>query len=245
MNDLRLSKGAVALCLGAVVTMAGCHKKTAAAPPPPPPAAAPAPAPSAQIRVSPSVIEAGQTATLSWTTANASGASISGIGTVATSGSQTVTPSRSEDYTLTANGAGGSTQQTARLTVNQPKPAPVASLTEQQMFDQNMQDTYFDYDKYDLNTDDGPVAQKDASFLVQHPNMKILIAGHCDERGSEEYNIALGQNRAQSLEKALENNGVAASRIRVISYGKEKPFCSDSDEACWHQNRRDHVTLDQ
>lgn len=247
MNELRLSKGAVVFCLAAVVTLGGCHKKVAVAPPPPPPAPAPAPAPapSAKITVSPSVVDPGQTATLSWTTTDATGASISGIGTVATSGSQTVTPSRSEDYTLTAKGAGGSVEETARVTVNPPKPAPVASLTDQQLFDKNMQDTYFDYDKYDLGSNDAPVAQADASFLVQHPDMKILVAGHCDERGSEEYNIALGQNRAEALEKALENGGVAASRIRVISYGKEKPFCTDSDEACWHQNRRDHLTLDR
>jgi len=75
--------------------------------------------------------------------------------------------------------------------------------------------------------------------------MKIVIGGHCDERGSAEYNIALGQNRAISLQKALLDQGLPASRIRVVSYGKEKPFCSESTEECYQQNRRDHLTLDR
>ena len=75
--------------------------------------------------------------------------------------------------------------------------------------------------------------------------MKLVIGGHCDERGSAEYNVALGQNRGESLQKALVSDGVAASRIRVVSYGKEKPFCTESTEQCWQQNRRDHLTLDR
>jgi len=75
--------------------------------------------------------------------------------------------------------------------------------------------------------------------------MKFVVEGHCDERGSAEYNIALGQERAMSLQKALVTGGVPASSIRVISYGKEKPFCTESNEQCWQQNRRDHLRLDR
>jgi peptidoglycan-associated lipoprotein len=75
--------------------------------------------------------------------------------------------------------------------------------------------------------------------------MKAVIGGHCDERGSAEYNIALGQERAASLQKALEDKGVPASQLRVVSYGKEKPFCTESNEQCWQQNRRDHLVLDR
>jgi peptidoglycan-associated lipoprotein len=75
--------------------------------------------------------------------------------------------------------------------------------------------------------------------------MKLVIEGHCDERGSEEYNIALGQSRAESMQKAFVTDGIASSRIKVISVGKEKPFCTQSNEACWQQNRRDHLKLDQ
>ena len=73
----------------------------------------------------------------------------------------------------------------------------------------------------------------------------MVIGGYCDERGSDEYNLALGQRRADSTKNALVTAGVAASRIRVISYGKEKPFCSESNEACWQQNRRAGFTMDR
>jgi peptidoglycan-associated lipoprotein len=79
---------------------------------------------------------------------------------------------------------------------------------------------------------------------MSHPNVKVLIGGYCDERGSEEYNLALGQNRAGSAKKGLVDAGVEADRIRVISYGKERPFCSESTEACWQKNRRAGFSLD-
>lgn len=244
MNHFASSRLSAAFCLAAILVVSGCHKKTVAAAPPPPPA--PAPAPTAKITVSPADITAGQSATLSWSTANATDASIRGIGAVGPSGSQTVSPASSADYTLTAKGAGGTADSTARLTVNPaPVPAPVASLTDEQLFQQHMHDVYFNYDRFDLLPQDSTVAEQDASFLAKHPDMKILIAGHCDERGSEEYNIALGESRAASLQKALESDGVPAARIRVTSYGKEKPFCTESNEQCWHENRRDHLTLDR
>jgi peptidoglycan-associated lipoprotein len=204
--------------------------------------------PTANIRATPSVIDQGQTATLAWSTTNATSAEISGIGTVATSGSQSVSPTRSATFTLTAKGPGGSVEATARITVNPPtpKPAPLPpSMTDEQLFEQNVHDVYFDYDKADLRPQDATVAEQDAAFLGMHPDMKFVIEGHCDERGSAEYNLALGQLRAQSLQKALVTDGVPASRIRIISYGKEKPFCSESNEQCWQQNRRDHLRLDR
>jgi peptidoglycan-associated lipoprotein len=132
------------------------------------------------------------------------------------------------------------------VTVTEPPPPPSAapSITEEELFSQNVHDVYFDYDKYDLRSADTSTADQDASFLKSHPGMKILIEGHCDDRGSAEYNIALGQNRAQTLKKALTNDGVDASRVRVISYGEEKPFCTEENESCWQQNRRDHLKLD-
>jgi peptidoglycan-associated lipoprotein len=82
--------------------------------------------------------------------------------------------------------------------------------------------------------------QADARFLNQHPNINFTIEGHCDERGSTEYNLALGDNRANAVKNALAQAGVNASRIKTISYGKEKPFCTESNEQCWQQNRRGH-----
>ncbi len=80
----------------------------------------------------------------------------------------------------------------------------------------------------------------DAQFLNQHTDINITIEGHCDERGSTEYNLALGDQRASSVKSALVSAGVSSSRIKTISYGKEKPFCNESNEACWQQNRRGH-----
>ena len=248
MNHSKLAKLPASVCLAAIVVLGGCHKKAVAPPPPPPPPPAPAPAPTANITVTPPAIDYRQSSILSWTTTNATSASISGIGTVATSGSEAVYPVSSTSYTLTARGAGGTAEATARLTVNPPPPPPVApppSLSEEQLFKQNVHDTYFDYDKADLRPQDDAVVEQDAAFLVKHPDMKLVVEGHCDERGSAEYNIALGQRRAESLQKALVADGVSASSIRVVSYGKERPFCTESNEQCWQQNRRDHLVLDR
>jgi peptidoglycan-associated lipoprotein len=117
-------------------------------------------------------------------------------------------------------------------------------MTEAELFAQNVRDVYFDYDKYALRAGDETTAERDAAFLKSHPGMKVVIEGHCDDRGSEEYNLALGENRAESLKKALVEDGVDASRVRIISDGEEKPFCHDETESCWQANRRDHLRLD-
>src|SRR5438477_386834 len=83
--------------------------------------------------------------------------------------------------------------------------------------------------------------QADAQFFNQHTNMNFTIEGHCDERGSTEYNLALGDQRASAVKNALTAAGVSAGRMKTISYGKEKPFCTESNEACWQQNRRGHL----
>jgi peptidoglycan-associated lipoprotein len=143
---------------------------------------------------------------------------------------------------LTAKGAGGTQTATTRVTVNTPPPPPPPqpSVTDEQLFSQNVKDVYFDYDKYDIRADQANLIQQDAQFLNQHPNMNFTIEGHCDERGSTEYNLALGDNRANAVKNALVSAGVNAGRIKTISYGKEKPFCTESNEACWQQNRRGH-----
>jgi len=108
----------------------------------------------------------------------------------------------------------------------------------------NVQDIFFDYDLADLRGDAQATLAKDAAYLRSHPDIKIVIGGYCDERGSEEYNLVLGQNRAETVKNALVNAGVAADRIiRAISYGKEKPFCVESTEECWQKNRRAEFTV--
>ena len=108
------------------------------------------------------------------------------------------------------------------------------------LFGQDIKDVYFDYDKSAIRADQQASLQADAQFLNQHSSINFTIEGHCDERGSTEYNLALGDQRASSVKNALVAAGVSASRIKTISYGKEKPFCMESNEACWQQNRRGH-----
>jgi len=118
-------------------------------------------------------------------------------------------------------------------------------MTEEELFAQNVKDIYFDYDKYDIRASEQGSLQGDAQFLQQHPNIHITIEGHCDERGSTEYNLALGTNRADAVKNALIQAGVGGDRIKTISYGKEKPFCTESNESCWQQNRRGHFVYEK
>jgi len=226
--------------LAAIVTLGACAKKKVAPPPPPPPP--PPAAPTASIAVNPTSIQAGQSASLTWQTTNATDVSIDGIGAVQPNGSQTVSPTDSTPYHLTAKGAGGTQEATARLTVTQPPPPPppTPTVTDEDLFSQSAKDIYFDYDKYDIRADQQASVQADVQFLSQHTNINFTIEGHCDERGSTEYNLALGDQRASAVKNALTAAGISASRIKTISYGKEKPFCTESNEACWQQNRRGH-----
>jgi len=247
------SKNRILTCLvllAAIVGFAGCKKKT-----PPPTSTAPevnAPAPTAQLTATPTSITAGDQVVLSWRTSNATSVSIDGVGDVPSSGVKTVTPSESTSYHLVARGDGGSADATARVTVNPVQNAVAvnndmssSNLTEEEQFKANVQDIFFDYDSYDLRPDATTAASQAAAYLTAHPAIKIVIGGYCDERGSNEYNLTLGQSRATSAKNALVQAGVAENRIRVVSYGKEKPFCTESTEECWQQNRRAGFTIDR
>jgi peptidoglycan-associated lipoprotein len=232
----------------AVATLAfaaGCHKKALPPPPPPPPAATSA-APTATITVTPSSIDPGGSAVLAWRTTDATDVSIDGLGTVNPYGTQNVNPTQSTAYHLVARGPGGSTDATANLTVNAPAAAPTAAETmNEQIFEQNVKPAFFDYDSYEIRPDAQTVLAQDASFLAAHPTLKVVVGGYCDDRGSAEYNLALGENRANAAKQALVNGGVSPDRVRTVSYGKEKQFCTQADEACWQQNRRAGFSLDQ
>ncbi len=236
--------GTLVFTLGTIMFLGACAKKVAPPPPPPPPAPT---APTASLSANPNTIDKGQSTSLTWQTTNATDVSIDGIGAVETSGSRWVTPSDSTTYHLVAKGAGGTQDASARVTVNTPPPPPPPppSITEEELFAQNVKDIYFDYDKYDVRADQQGSLQGDAQFLQQHPNIHITIEGHCDERGSTEYNLALGTNRADTVKNALIQAGVAGGRIKTISYGKEKPFCTESNESCWQQNRRGHFVYEK
>jgi peptidoglycan-associated lipoprotein len=223
---------AVLLVMAALLVVGGCKKKETAPPPPPPP---PPAAPTASLSANPDSVQAGQATTLTWRTENATEVTIDGIGKVDPSGSQSVT----------AHGPGGSQDATARVTVEAPPVQTAVSQTDEQLFAANVKDIFFDYDSYAIRGDSQQQIAANAAFLKQHPNWKFTIEGHCDERGSTEYNLALGDSRANATRDALTQNGVSAGNIKTISYGKEKPFCNESNEACWQQNRRAHFVLNK
>jgi peptidoglycan-associated lipoprotein len=233
--------------LAALAAVSGCKKKQELPPPQETPPPVTIPAPTAQLTATPAVITVGDQVQLTWRTTDSASVSIDGMGEVPSSGVRTVTPNVSTTYHLVVRGEGGSAEASASVTVNPPPvvQVPVKTMSAEEEFRANVQDIFFDYDADAIRSDAQATLSRDASYLVSHPDVKIVIGGYCDERGSDEYNLALGQRRAEAAQNSLVTAGVAASRIRVISYGKEKPFCTESDEACWQQNRRAGVSIDR
>ena len=238
----------------ALFATAGCHKNTAAGPA----ADATAPGtgiapPTASLSADPLSIDLGQSVVLNWRTSNANSVSIDGIGNVAVNGTQTVSPSSSTNFHLVATNDGGTTDANVRVTVRVPT-VPTApgdtdgssgNMGSDAVFHAKVQDIFFGYDSFDLSPEAAANITSAAAFLSAHPAIKVLIGGYCDDRGSAEYNITLGENRANAAKTALVSAGVPASRIRVVSYGKEKQFCTDENESCWQQNRRDQFSIDR
>src|SRR3984893_5782647 len=234
-----------------IAAVTGCHKKPPAAPPSSlGPAPAPASAPTATISADPLAIDLGQSVVLNWRTENATVVSIDGIGPVNPNGTQTVSPANSTNFHLTAKGDGGTIEANVRVTVRVPVAPTVPASTSGDMgsdeeFHKNVQDAFFDYDSYDLRPDAQASVAGAASYLAAHPGIKVVIGGYADERGSAEYNLALGENRANAARTALMAAGVAPTRLRALSYGKEKQFCTEENETCWQENRRAQFTLDR
>jgi len=246
-----ISRVTLFVLLFTILVSSACHKaKVVSTPPPPPP---PPAAPTASLAANPPAIEKGQSATLSWETANATTVRIDAVGDrveskgvvegVQPTGSLQVTPLESTTYTLYAQGPGGKESATARITVTVPPPPPVApGPSDDELFLRNVKDIYFDFDQWQIRPDQLTMVQTDAAFLNQHPDITVTVEGHCDERGSVEYNLALGVKRATVLREALVEAGVSRENVATISYGKEKPACTEHDESCWQENRRDHFT---
>ena len=246
MRSSSLQKVMLTLGLAVLVAAGGCKKKTAAAPPQQAPAPPPA-QPTVTLNASPTSINPGQTSTLSWSSTNATDLDIQpGVGKVSPEGSTSVTPTETTTYTVTASGPGGSATATAQVTVAAPPPPPQQAAPApnvEELFSQNIRDAYFDTDKSELRPDARDALTKDAEFLRSYPDVRISLEGHCDERGSTEYNLGLGERRADAAKNFLVSLGIAANRIDTVSWGKERPFCTEHDESCWQQNRRAHFVM--
>ncbi len=231
--------------LSVLAYVGACKKKVAPAPPPPPQAQQTAPQPTVTLNASSTSIQTGQSTTLNWTSTNATDLDLQpGVGKVAAEGSTNVSPTQTTTYTITATGPGGTATANVDITVNAPPPPETkAAPSIADLFNQNIQDAYFDYDKSEIRGDARSALQKDAEFLRSYPQVSVTIEGHCDERGSEEYNLGLGQRRADAAKQYLVSLGISADRIKTMSWGKEHPFCTEHNETCWQQNRRGHFVM--
>jgi peptidoglycan-associated lipoprotein len=153
-------------------------------------------------------------------------------------GGATATPSGPS--TSQPGGAGATATPTPAPTTAAPTARPAvrdfAAVPE-------LQDIYFDFDKYDIRPADTRILDANATWLKSNPNHLVLIEGHADERGTNEYNLALGERRAKSTMNYLVSQGVQANRITIISYGEERPTCTEKSEGCWAKNRRSHFLV--
>jgi len=259
MNQRTLSAAVFAVVL--MLSVTACKKKVPAPPPPPPTKVEtpPAPPPAQAARIvnfgaEPRSIQSGQSATLSWSVANATDISINGgIGAVAANGTRQVFPNNTTTYTLTATGAGGNDTRSVTVEVTAPPPPPPPPpakprISGSDMFNSEIAsagDALFDYDKSDIRDDARQILTRDADALKRifaaDPSFSVVLEGHCDERGSAEYNLGLGDRRATAAKDFLVQLGVPAEKVRTISYGKDRPVCTDASEACYQRNRRAHL----
>jgi peptidoglycan-associated lipoprotein len=263
---LRSNKAVLTLTVVMILIASACSKKTPIPPPPPPaPVAGSSTAPSgpgrpvvAEFSVEPSSVERGQSAVLRWNVTGSTNVAIdNGIGTVPPTGTRRMAPTNTTTYTLTASGTGGDTTATATVTVTGPAapPAPITRNntgsrgTLESRVQSDLRDVLYDYDSNNLRDDARAALTSDGDALkriiADFPNASINVEGHCDERGSAEYNLGLGDRRASSARDFLVQLGVPADRLKTISYGKERPVCTESDESCWQRNRRAHFSVGQ
>ena len=240
----------VLLSIFLVAFVGGCKKPPPAATPPAPEVKPPPPPPKPEVTLSaePSSIERGKSATLKWSSNNATSATLNqGIGAVPPSGSREVFPTQSTSYEIIVKGAGGEAMASRSRGVRVPPPPPPPAPPKPdvgKVVGQNVRDAHFDYDKSNIRADAETTLRSNAGelkkILADYPNARIVIEGHCDERGTSEYNLALGDRRSTAARDFIISLGVSAGRLTTISYGKERPQCGESNEGCWQRNRRAH-----
>jgi len=137
----------------------------------------------------------------------------------------------------------GSTKESVseKITTTKAQPSDADAAFEE--VKSSLKDIYFEFDKYDINDASKPVIKQVAAALSKTSGIKVIIEGHCDERGTNEYNLSLGEKRAFAVKEYLLSLGISSSRIQTVSYGEEKPACNESTEECWAKNRRAHFVL--
>ena len=269
LRPLRPNQAVLTLTMVMVLIASACSRKTPIAPPPPPPTTGGSADTGgrtggsgrpvvAEFSVEPSSIAVGQSAVLRWNVTGSTNVAIDhGLGTVPPDGTSRQTPANTTTYLLTATGPGGDTTATATVTVTGPaaQPPPARNTsggnrgTLESRVQSDLRDALFDYDSNNISDAARAALTADADalkrILADFPNASLNVEGHCDERGSAEYNLGLGDRRATSARDFLSQLGVPADRLKTISYGKERPACTESDESCWQRNRRAHFSVGQ
>ncbi len=207
------------------------------------------PMPTVVISSSPNTIVRGEQTTLSWESTNAVSLVIDkGVGTVAESGSLVVLPRESTTYTATATGPAGDTSSSTRVTVVPRSARGIIRSTDMERLqlaieEGEVQPLFFDYDLAVITSQGERLLEENARWFRQYPDATIIIEGHCDERGTEEYNLALGDRRAQKVRAYLVQLGIDPDRMQAISFGEERPFVQGYDEAAYRLNRRAHFIV--
>jgi OOP family OmpA-OmpF porin len=208
-----------------------CPKKAMAPPPPPPPAVAPT-APAVSFSANPASIVEGKCSTLTWSSSNATGATIDqGIGKVDPSGSREVCPKATTPYTINATGAGGSKTAATTVTVT---PTVIDRMTLRINFDTN---------KSAIRKADIPDLEKAVAFVKKYPEAKVSLEGYTDNRGSDKYNLALSERRAQAVKKFIVDKGENAARITAVGKGEANPVGDNNTEKGRFENRRVEVLI--
>ncbi len=207
------------------------------------------PMPTVAISASPNTIARGEQTTLNWESTNTLSLVIDmGVGNVAESGSLVVLPRESTTYTATATGPAGDSSSSTRVTVLPASARGIISSTDLERLrlaieEGEVKPLLFEYDQALITSEGKRLLEENARVFRQYPDATIIIEGHCDERGTEEYNLALGDRRAQIVKAYLVELGIDPVRLQTLSFGEERPFVQGYDEAAYRLNRRAHFVV--
>ncbi len=205
--------------------------------------------PTVVISASPNTIARGEQTTLNWESTQSTSLVIdNGVGNVAESGSLVVLPRESTTYTATATGPAGDTSSSTRVTVVPRSARGIIRSTDMERLqlaieEGEVQPLFFEYDQAVITSQGERLLEENARWFRQYPDATIIIEGHCDERGTEEYNLALGDRRAQRVKAYLVQLGIEPNRMQTISFGEERPFAQGYDESAYRLNRRAHFVV--